>query len=142
MPEIRYANLQKKSQRGLTPPDVMLRAVRAVKIDHRSLRETSRDFKIPLMTLRRYCQKFSDEEIKAGNAPNTVVGYIANRQVFTSEQETQLSDYVKKAANIYFGLSPKEVRRMAFVFASSLNLRMPQNWKNLSWLELIGFQHS
>ncbi|KAJ8933909.1 hypothetical protein NQ314_013710 [Rhamnusium bicolor] len=126
---------KKKSQRGLTPPDVMLRAVKAVKIDHRSLRETSRDFKIPLMTLRRYCQKFSNEEIKAGNAPNTVVGYIANRQVFTSEQKTQLSDYVKKAADIYFGLSPKEVRRMAFLFASSLNLRMPENWKKL---ELAG----
>lgn len=56
-------------------------------------------------------------------------------QVFTSEQETELSDYIKKAADIYFGLSPKEIRRMAFLFASSLNLCMPENWKSF---ELAG----
>jgi hypothetical protein len=73
----------KKSRRGLTPPDIMLRAVRAVKIDKRSLRETSRDFEIPLMTLRRYCLKFSPEEFNSlnNNVPQTIIGYIPNRQV-------------------------------------------------------------
>lgn len=76
-------NYKKKSQKGQTPPDIMLRAVRAVKRDGHSLRETSRDFGIPVMTLRRYCQKFSFDEINAPgvNVPTTVVGYIAVRQV-------------------------------------------------------------
>lgn len=74
---------KKKSERGLTPPDIMLRAVRSIKIDQHSLRETSREFGIPVMTLRRYCLKFSPEEINAVNVntPTTVVGYIPNRQV-------------------------------------------------------------
>lgn len=74
---------KKKTQRGETPPDVMLRAVRAVKQDKRSLRETSRDFAIPIMTLRRYCKKFSVDEISAAdvNVPTTAVGYLPIRQV-------------------------------------------------------------
>lgn len=74
---------KKSSTRGQTSPDIMLRAVRSIKVDGRSLRQASRDFEIPLMTLRRYCQKFTTEEIHALNVdrPTTSVGYIANRQV-------------------------------------------------------------
>jgi hypothetical protein len=68
----------KKSRRGLTPHDIMLRAVRSVKIDQHCLRETSRDFEIPLTTLRRYCLKFSPEEINSlnNNVPQTIVDLI------------------------------------------------------------------
>lgn len=74
---------KKKSERGSTPPDVMLRAVRAILIDKSSLRGTARDFGIPVMTLRRYCLKFTPEEINSANVnvPTTPVGYIPNRQV-------------------------------------------------------------
>lgn len=74
---------KKKTQRGKTPPDVMLRAVRAVKKEKRSLSQTSRDFEIPIMTLRRYCNKFSEDEINAADitVPTTTVGYLPIRQV-------------------------------------------------------------
>lgn len=68
---------KRKSHRGLTPPNIMLQSVRAVKIDKRALRATSREFGIPLMTLQKYCQKFSNEEITgANNSPNTIGGYF------------------------------------------------------------------
>lgn len=75
-------NFKRKSGKGNTPPDVMLRAVREIKLNNKSIRGTARDFDIPEATLRRFCKKFTHEEI-TGNAPEptTNVGYFRNRQV-------------------------------------------------------------
>lgn len=50
-------------------------------------------------------------------------------QVFTKLQESSLAEYIKKSADIYYGLTPKEVRRMAFLFSTSLSLTVPDSWK-------------
>ena len=40
--------------------------------------------------------------------------YNNKRQIFSDPQEIQLKDYILKATNICFGLSPKEVRCLAY----------------------------
>lgn len=123
-------NFKRKSERGKTPPDVMLRAARAVKLQGQSVRSAASDFRIPFNTLRRYCSKFTLDELQAETGmPQTIVGYFKNRQVFTSIEESNLAEYIKKAADIYYGLTPKEVRRVAFLFATSLSLTVPDSWK-------------
>ncbi|KAK6186097.1 hypothetical protein SNE40_008200 [Patella caerulea] len=52
-------------------------------------------------------------------------GYTKPRQVFTDEQENQLATYLQHAASIYFGLSPREVRMLAYECAKPFNLLMP-----------------
>jgi len=48
------------------------------------------------------------EELTGENTvPRFSVGYQRNRQVFTDQQEQLLVEYIKKASDIYFGLSPK-----------------------------------
>lgn len=76
-------NFKRKSERGKTPPDVMLRAAKAVKIEGLSLRAAAMVFNIPFNTLRRYCNKFTQEELNAetANPTTTIVGYYTNRQV-------------------------------------------------------------
>lgn len=49
--------------------------------------------------------------------------------MFTTEQEDYIADYIKKASDIYFGLSPTEVRRLAYDFAKSLQIDIPENWE-------------
>lgn len=39
-----------------------------------------------------------------------------------------LEQYLMKASDIYYGLSPKEVRRFAYRYAIACNLRVPQRW--------------
>ncbi|XP_074026655.1 uncharacterized protein [Leptinotarsa decemlineata] len=63
--------------------------------------------------------------------PSTVVGYFKNRQIFTELQESNLTDYIKKVADIYYGLTPKEVKRLAYLYATSLHLTVPNSWKKI-----------
>ena len=53
-------------------------------------------------------------------------GYISNRQIFSTSEERMLADYVKTASAIYFGLSPHEVRKLAYGCALKFGINMPQ----------------
>jgi hypothetical protein len=39
-----------------------------------------------------------------------------------------LVQYLHQSAEIYYGLSPVDVRKLAFQFATKMNLKMPPNW--------------
>lgn len=62
-------------------------------------------------------------------------------QVFTHERETLLAEYLKKASDIYYGLSPKEVRKFAFQYGSCMNTLMSPTWaeKRMAGAEKTGF---
>ncbi|XP_072398204.1 uncharacterized protein [Diabrotica undecimpunctata] len=84
----------------------MLRAARTVKLRGQFLSSAAGDFKIPFNTLRR----FTIEELQAEREMSlTIVGYSKNRQIFTEIQESNLADYIKISADIYYGLTPKEL---------------------------------
>ncbi|CAH1991028.1 unnamed protein product [Acanthoscelides obtectus] len=72
------------------------------------------DYDIPERTLRRFLQKVTDEELY--------------RQVFSDDQEKQLEEYILKAADVYFGLSPKQIRTFAYEWAVSLKIKFPDSW--------------
>lgn len=55
------------------------------------------------------------------------VGYIKNRQVFTNLEEEALVSYLKKAADIYYGLTPNETRKLANEFANKNDKAMPDS---------------
>ena len=48
--------------------------------------------------------------------------------MFEAEQENLLENYLMKASDIYFGLSPKEVRRFAYTYAVACNRTIPNSW--------------
>ena len=56
------------------------------------------------------------------------IGYRSNHQVFSEEQETVLQHYLVRAANIYFGLSPRDVRILAYECAIEFGVQMPDQW--------------
>ncbi|GBP63914.1 hypothetical protein EVAR_39577_1 [Eumeta japonica] len=123
---------KRKTNRGLVSDSLMLRAAREVKIYAKSIRSVAKDFGINYRTLTRYCKKFTSEEISntAISRPSTKIGYQRNRQIFTDEQEEELEKFLLLASSIYFGLSPKEVRKIAFQLAMSNNLIVPKAWKS------------
>lgn len=118
-------NYKRKTDKGRTPEDVMNRAVKMVLNDKCSRKSVSDDFNIPVKTLSRYFKKY----INNSDIFNNYIGYTKPRQVFSFVEEEKLANYIKKAANIYFGLSPKEVRKLAFDYASYFNkTNIPKSW--------------
>lgn len=79
------------------------------------------------MTLTRYAKNAE----KAGGVENLTFGFAGRfKQVFTDEQEYILQKYLKTAANIYYGLSPTEVRNLAYECAVAFNVNVPDSWES------------
>ncbi|KAK2578344.1 hypothetical protein KPH14_005571 [Odynerus spinipes] len=56
------------------------------------------------------------------------MGYAPHNKVFNNEQEQKLSKYLKRCAEIYFGLFKKEVRKLAFELTVKYDLKRPATW--------------
>lgn len=57
------------------------------------------------------------------------MGYKKSKQVFSPEQTQKLVEYLKAASKIYYGLSPKNVRKFAYECAVKHDITMPQSWR-------------
>ncbi|XP_036364214.1 uncharacterized protein LOC118765797 [Octopus sinensis] len=115
---------KRKSERATLPQDVIQQAIQQVRARVISLREASRTFDIPLKSLPRYCTKAAE----ANNNDHSLSGYKKPRQVLTDEFENQSEAYVLAAAEIYYGLAPKDVRKLAFQLSKAHGCDIPPTW--------------
>ena len=70
----------------------------------RSIRSVAKEAGICHMTLNRYIKKHPD------GIPSSIPSYnTESKQVFSEAQESKLESYIKKAADIFFGVSPKDI---------------------------------
>ncbi|CAI9736460.1 XP_036364214.1uncharacterized protein LOC118765797 [Octopus vulgaris] len=119
---VRHYN--RESERATLPQDVIQQAIQQIRARVISLREASRTFGIPLKSLSRYCTKAAE----ANNNDHSLSGYKKPQQVLTDEFENQLEAYVLAAAEIYYGLAPKDVRKLAFQMAKAHGCNIPPTW--------------
>lgn len=121
---------KRKTDRASAPDDVKLLAVRHVKILGKSLRSTARLFNMDYRTLSRYCKKIPLNELvdEATSVPSMPLGYRSYRHILNDEQERKLVGYIQKASDIYFGLTPMEVRRLTYQFSVALKVKIPDRW--------------
>ena len=111
--------------RGETPLHVIRKGIEDVIHCGRSIRSVVTELNIKPMTLCRYIKRAKQE----GNINELSFGYKSPSAVFSQEQEKILVSYLTKAANIYSGLSPKEVRILAYECANVFTIGMPESWK-------------
>jgi hypothetical protein len=49
---------------------------------------------------------------------------------FLHAQKTVLANYLKQASDIYYGLTPNELRKFAFQYGIANHLQIPASWTN------------
>ena len=115
---------KRRTERGKFTAADLQDAARKVNKNKRSIRSVAKEAGICHVTLNRYIKKHRDGISSSISSHNT-----ESEQVFSEAQESELELYIKKAADIYFGLSPKDVRVLAFQCAKKFNIKMPSTWE-------------
>lgn len=100
-----------------------------------SLRKSAEKHGLNHCSLLRYIRKRD----VSGEQENPDMGYKAHNRVFNEVQERELSKYLIRCADIYFGLPKKEVRKLAYELAVKYNLSRPKTWDETSWQVRNGF---
>ena len=119
-------NRPRTTDRGLDLA-MMQRAARSVEKGH-SIRSIAKDFNINHVSLYRFIQKKkAHDEGRLASPPS--VGYNSHNRVFSPKLEEKLCQYILESSDIYYGLSPKDIRKLAFKCAKFLGIDMPNSWK-------------
>ena len=115
---------KRRTERGKFTAADLQDAARKVHEDKRSIRSVAKEAGICHMTLNRYIKKHCD------GIPSSIPSYnTESKQVFSEAHESELLLYIKKAADIYFGLSPMDAPVLAFQCAKKFNIKMPSTWE-------------
>ncbi|CAG4958823.1 unnamed protein product [Colias eurytheme] len=106
-----------------------------------SIRTAAKTCKIPYATLRRYVKNKSEH----GDNISLVPRYDINK-VFTEEHEQILLKYYKDCALMFYGLTVKECRKVAYEMAMRNGIKMPSSWKRdqlagLEWFRFFKKRH-
>lgn len=100
--------------------DMMLAAQSLRRQENRlSLREAAAEFGVNYKALERFSKKLTPEQLDTGLC-NITFGHSLCNRVFSDDEEIMLEDYLKQASDIYYGLSPKEVRQLAYSYGTAL----------------------
>nr|XP_042911567.1 MFS-type transporter clz9-like [Parasteatoda tepidariorum] len=97
-----------------------------------SIRASAKKYQICHVTLSRFVKSMKNNEKPAS-------GYKPHSKVFDTAQELILCKYVLDAADLYYGLTTKDVRKLAYQCAVTYQLKFPDNWSEfemagIDWL--------
>ena len=125
---------KRKNERGKNNENLR-EAAREVLFRSSSLREAASSHSLCHVSLYRYVKKVretnSGVDLQDSNAVAfpEIPRYNSHSKVFSDLQEKKLKDYIVRASDLYYGLSPIAVRRFAFVCANELDLKIPESWR-------------
>lgn len=105
----------RKTENKSYTEETLSKALEAIKKDGRKIREVGRSFGIPESTLRKYLL------LNRPQAPR-----LGRKSVFSPETEEELKDYMLKLCNLFYGVTQKQLRRLAYRFAEANNI--PNNF--------------
>lgn len=111
-------NYKRKTDKKSWTRERLANALKAIRVGSK-IRAAARNFDIPESTLRDHL-KGNNEDVLAERAPKK--DNLGRNPVFTREQEQEIVDHVVTLGNLFYGVTPRELRRMAFDFAEANRL--------------------
>lgn len=117
-------NYKRKSDRGLISDETMRSYVIQVINDNVSIRTVAKEKGVSKSVLARYVKKYKMDN-NSRMSPN-----YQHRCIFTIVNEQLIEDYLIKMSNMFYGLTHKNTRILAYDFAKANRISVPQNWEN------------
>ena len=115
---------KRKTTRGLTSEDDMRSAVIQVVMEGKTISYVAKHMDIARTTLERYVKKSN-----SGSTETTYKANFSHRQVFSTDEEAQLIEYLITSSKMYHGLSPKDTKRLAYQLAvKNGKSQIPTSW--------------
>lgn len=111
-------------------PEDMQRAIEAAVSKQMGWLKASKTFNVPRNTLRR--RVAGNNKVLKGSS----VGFLGGSlPLFRSEIESEMVEHVKTLEARFFGLTPTDLRKLAYQLATKLNLkhRFNQDTKMAGW---------
>ncbi|XP_026826563.1 uncharacterized protein LOC113562203 [Ooceraea biroi] len=87
-----------------------------------SIRAAAKEYGLCHVTLTRFIKK-----LKSGDT-SARVGYHSVKRIFSDEEENILQNYIITCSSLCYGLSPKDVRRLAYQLAVKHNKQFSTAW--------------
>lgn len=115
---------KKKTDRDFDP-SVMKRAVQDVLINGLSIRRSAANNEIKKSRLALYVKKAKDVGIDNMEFKPD----FCKSQILTPEMEEALEIYLLRSAAMFYGLTPKLVRRLAYEYATKNLRKIPEKWE-------------
>jgi len=112
---------ERTSNRG-TDNEIIKQAAEICINESKSIRSVAKNVDICHVSLTWYINRLKAVKL-GGSSPKC--GYQPHTWIFDSFQETMLTNYLKNYVDMYFGLSTKDVRKLAFEFVIKLNVKIP-----------------
>lgn len=115
----------KRKTNRVFPEGDLRRAVEEVLSNRRSLREAAILHNVTKSRLGLYVKKA--KQVGLENMvfhPN-----FRSRQVFTDEMEKLLEKYLLQCQKMFYGVTPKKSRELAYQYAEQNRLKYPESWK-------------
>lgn len=115
-----------KRKKGSHTAEDMLRAMM---LNRRgwSMRKAAKECNVYYPTLQRYIAKNTAIRTEHLKSQRLTPNYNVNK-VFSDEQERILIEYIKECSLKFYGLSTKDVRRVAYQMAAINNIKVPDCW--------------
>lgn len=104
-------NYARKTKINSYNEETLEAALSAIRNDGRKIREVGRSFDIPESTLRK---KLTGDGSKTPR--------LGRKAIFPSETEAGLKHYVLTLAKLFYGVTPKQLRHLAFKYAEANNI--------------------
>jgi transposase len=111
----------RKTEKGLIPQCIFEEAAKKVLNKGKSIRRVADDYGMCHVTLSRYINKQRDNLVPK-------VGYNPHNKVFSVKHEQVLVEYCKTSAKLYYGLTTKDLRKLAYQFAVQNDLKFHEKW--------------
>lgn len=119
-------------KKGGHTEDSMRKAIELVNAGM-SIRKASKECQLKYPTVRLYVER---SKANAGGILRLTPNYEVNK-IFTTEEEESLVEYIEYCAQLFYGLTSKDCRRVAYQMAKANNKKIPQSWVDA---EMAGFE--